>query len=156
MLTICRFAMSREMLTANVGCSYQGGKWKCGDVVLQAGGSHKTCIGFYTVINRVVSPGQMRVILVDTVEGAEVSIHTFGAIDEGMLMLWALLTCEEHLVVILAVFLVYRAVMQDGGLASGWKCTLILQNCPLAFWHMLNWCCEISSAIVSSCVTPRY
>ena len=29
----------------------------------------------------------MRVILVVTVEGAEVSIYTFGAIDEGILML---------------------------------------------------------------------
>ena len=34
--------MLREMLTTNVGDSYCGGKLKCGDVALQAGGSHKT------------------------------------------------------------------------------------------------------------------
>ena len=39
------------------------------------------------MINFVVSPGQMRVIPVVTVEDAEVSIHTFGTIDEGMMML---------------------------------------------------------------------
>ena len=44
-------------------------------------------MGFCTMINFVVSPGQMRVIAVVTVGDAEVSIHTFGAIDEGMLML---------------------------------------------------------------------
>ena len=44
-------------------------------------------LGFCTVINAVVSSGQMRVILVVTAEGAEVSIHTFQAIDEGMVML---------------------------------------------------------------------
>ena len=54
--------------------------------MLQAGGSHKMWMGFCTVINFVISPGQIRVILV-TVEGAEVSIHTFGATEEGMLML---------------------------------------------------------------------
>ena len=43
-------------------------------------------MGFCTVIDFVVFPGQVRVILVVTVAGAEVSIHTFEAIDEGMLM----------------------------------------------------------------------
>ena len=36
-------------------------------------------MGFFTVMNFVISPGQTRVITVITVEGAEVSIHTFGA-----------------------------------------------------------------------------
>ena len=121
MLIMLKFAMSREMLTANAEGSYHGGKWKCGDVVLQAGGSCKTLMGFCTVINFVVSPGQMRVILHVTLEDVEVSIHTSGAIDEGMLMLWSFLTCNEHLVEMLAAFLVYRAEMQDGGLASSWR-----------------------------------
>ena len=56
--------------------------WKCGDVALQAGGSHKTWMGFFTVINLVVSPRWMRVMVVVTVEGAEVSIHTLEAICE--------------------------------------------------------------------------
>ena len=87
--------------------------------MLQAGGSHKMWMGFCIVINFVVSPGQMRVIAVVNVECAEVSIHTFEAIDEGMLMLCVFLTCSEHLVEMLAAFLAYKAVMQDGWLASG-------------------------------------
>ena len=60
------------------------------------------------------------VIPVVTVEGAEISIHTFGAIEEGnadALCLSDLLS--EHLVVILAAVLVYRAVIKNGGLTSG-------------------------------------
>ena len=75
-------------------------------------------MGFCTVINFVVSSGQIRVIVVVTVEGADVSIHTFGAIDEGMLMVWVFLTCNDYLVEMLAAFLAYKAVMQDGGLAK--------------------------------------
>ena len=60
---------------------------KCHDVALQAGGSCKTWMGFFTVINFVGSPGQMRVNAVVTVEGAEVSIHTCGAICNGILIL---------------------------------------------------------------------
>ena len=75
-------------------------------------------MGFSTVINFVISPGQMRVIQVVTVEGAEVSICTFGVIDKGMLIIGAFLVCSEHLVVMLAAFFVYRDMMQDGGLAS--------------------------------------
>ena len=45
------------------------------------------CRGFFTVTNSVGSPGQMKAIAVVTVEGAEVSIHTFGTICEGILIL---------------------------------------------------------------------
>ena len=64
-----------------------GGRWKLGDVALQAGGSCKMWIGFFTVINFVVSPGQMSVMAVVTAERAVVSIHTLGAICEGKVML---------------------------------------------------------------------
>ena len=40
-----------------------------------------------TVVGFVGSSGQMRVIVVMTVEGVEVSIHTFGAICKGILIL---------------------------------------------------------------------
>ena len=40
--------------------------------------------------------------------------------------------CKEHLDVILALLLVYRAAMHVGGLARGWKGVEIWQNCPLA------------------------
>ena len=55
--------------------------------MLHAGGSCKTWMGFFTAINFVVSPRQMMVIEVVTVEGAVVSIHMFGAICTGILML---------------------------------------------------------------------
>ena len=63
----------------------------------------------------------MRVIVVVTAEGAIVEIQTFGASYEGILTSELFLICNEHLVEILAVFLAYRAVMQDGGYASGWN-----------------------------------
>ena len=55
-------------------------------MALQAGGSHKTWMGFFAGRNFVVSPGQMRVIVVVTAEGAVVNIYTLGAICEGILM----------------------------------------------------------------------
>ena len=44
-------------------------------------------MGFFSVINFVVSPGQMRVMVVVTIEVAVVNIHTFGAICKGILIL---------------------------------------------------------------------
>ena len=44
-------------------------------------------MGFFTVRNFIVSPGQMRVIAVVTAEGVVVNIYTLGAICEGILML---------------------------------------------------------------------
>ena len=44
-------------------------------------------MGFFIVINFIGSPGQIKVIAVVTVEGAEVSIHTFGAICGDILIL---------------------------------------------------------------------
>ena len=55
-------------------------------MALQAGGSCKTWMGFFTVRNFAVSPGQMRVIVVGAAEGAVVNIHTLGDICEGILM----------------------------------------------------------------------
>ena len=62
-------------------------------------------------MNFVVSPGQMRVIVVVTAKGAVVNIHTFGASCEDILTSELFLICKEHLVEILAVFLAYKAVM---------------------------------------------
>ena len=74
----------------------------------------------------------MRVIVVVTAEGAVVNIQTFGVIFEGILTSEVFLICNEHLVEILTVCLVYKAVMQDGGFASGWNGVGMLQNCPFA------------------------
>ena len=75
-------------------------------------------MGFITLKNFIVSPGQMRVIVVVTGEGAAVRIQTFGGSCEGILTSELFLICNEHLVEILAVFLVYKVVMQDGGFTS--------------------------------------
>ena len=73
-----------------------------------------------------------------TAEGAVVKIQTFVASCEGILTSELFLICNEHLVKILAVFLVYKAVMQDGGFASCWNGVGMLQNCPFASQLMLN------------------
>ena len=70
-------------------------------------------------MNSIVSPGKMRVIVVVTAEGAFIKIETFGASCKGILTSELFLICNEHLVEILAVSLAYKAVMQDGGFASG-------------------------------------
>ena len=53
-----------------------------------------------------VSPGHMSVIPAGAAAGKEITIHTFGAMDVGMLMLLAFLTCREHLFWMLFLFLV--------------------------------------------------
>ena len=62
-------------------------------------------------MNFIVSPQQLRVIVVVAAEGAVAKIQTFGASCEGILTLELFLICNEHLVQILALFLVYKAVM---------------------------------------------
>ena len=98
------------------------------------------------------SPGQMSVILA----GVEVIIHTFGAMDVGMLMLLAFLTCREHLFRRLFLSLAYRADTHVGGLASSKSGVFNIQNCPLAFLHVWNCFSKISIVLVSSSVIPKY
>ena len=61
----------------------------------------------------------MRVTVVVPAEGAVVKIQTFGASCEGIITSKVFLICKEHLAKILAVFLAYKAVIQDGRFASG-------------------------------------
>ena len=89
-------------------------------------------MGFFTLMNFVAFPGQMRVIVVVTAEGAVVKIQKCGPSCEGILASEVFLIHNEHLVEILAVFLVYKAVMQDGGFAIGWNGVGLFQNCPFA------------------------
>ena len=92
------------------------------------------------------SPGQMSVIPDSTAAAGEVTIQT----------LLAFLICSEHLFLMPALSLVYKADIQVGGLASGRRGVFKLQNCSLAFWHVLNWSSKISTALVSSCIMPKY
>ena len=95
-------------------------------------------MGVWDMIDLGASPGQMSVSPDGTAVVGEVIIQTLGAIDVGMLMLLACLICSEHLFLILALSLVYKAGTQVGGLASGRRGVVKLKNCPLAFWHVLN------------------
>ena len=113
-------------------------------------------MGFFTLMNFVVSPGEMRVIVVVTAEDAVVYIQTFGAICEGILTSEVFLICNEHLVEILAVFLTYKAVVQDGRFVSSWNGGRMLQNYPFASSQILNCQGMISTTMVSSCVILRY
>ena len=54
-----------------------------------------------------------------TAEGAVVTIHTLGAICEGILTLWVFLIFSEHQTELLTAFLVYNALIQVGKFASG-------------------------------------
>ena len=90
------------------------------------------------VTDLVASPGQMAVILEGTAVVGEVIIQTFGAMDVSMLMLLAFLICREFLLWILSLSLAYRADTHVGGLASSRTGMFNMQNCLLAFWHVLN------------------
>ena len=84
------------------------------------------------------SPGQMSVIPDGTAVAGEVIIQILGMIDDGMLTLMAFLIFSEHLFLMLALSLVYKADIQVGGLVSGRRGVFRMQNCLLAFWHVLN------------------
>ena len=71
------------------------------------------------LMNLGTSSEQIIVIPLDTTVGAEVSIHTFGAMGVRMVALVVLLISSKHLLSILALFFAYIAVIQDVGLASG-------------------------------------
>ena len=76
---------------------------------------HSVEAGVCSVIVLGASPGQISVIQASTAAAADVIIQTFGATDVGMLMQLAFFICREHPF----LFLVYRADIQVGGLASG-------------------------------------
>ena len=107
-------------------------------------------------MNLGASSGQMSIIPVDPAVGAEVSIQTFWAIGVGMFTLLAFLICNEHLFSMLALSFVYEGAIHVGGFASGRRGVFKLQNCLLAFSHVLNCSSEISTALVSSYVMPKY
>ena len=86
---------------------------------MQAVGRGNTWMGFLTLMDCVVSPRHMRVIVVVAAEVAVVRIQTFGASCEGILTSEVFLIYKEHLAEILAVFMEYKAVIQDDGFASG-------------------------------------
>ena len=90
------------------------------DAALQAVSILNMWMGFSTLMNIIAFPGQIRVMVLAGVENAVVRIQMFGAIWDGMLTSEVSLICNEHIEVMLAKFLVYKAEVQVGGFASCW------------------------------------
>ena len=99
---------------------------------------------------------QGRVIPSKSNSVVEVNNHRFEVMGVGVVVLHVFLIHRQHQRSILALFLVYIAVMYDGTLANGWSGALILQNCPFAHWHVVNSCSKTSMAFISSCDIPKY
>ena len=125
-------------------------------MALHAGCNQSPWMGVCGMMDQGASPGQMSVISDSTAAVGEVIVLILGVIDVGMLILLTFLICSEHLFWMLALSLVYKADVQVGGLGSGRRGVFKLQNCSLAFWHVLNWSSEISTFLVSSCIMPKY
>ena len=68
----------------------------------------------------------------------EVNTQTFGTIDVDMLILMAFLIYSENPFWMLALSLAYKADIQVGGFVGNKRGVFKLQNCQLAFWHVLN------------------
>ena len=114
-------------------------------------------VGVCGMMDLGASPGQMSIIPDDTAAGGEVITQKFGVIDISMLTLLVFLICSEHLFLMPALSLAYKADIHIGGFVSGSRGVFKLQNYLLAFWHVLNcWSSEISTALVSSCIMPKY
>ena len=107
-------------------------------MALHAGCNQSIWMGVCSMMDLGASPGQMSVIPDGTAAVGEVIIQTLGAIDVGMLTLLHFLICSEHLFLMLALSLAYKADIPVGGLVTGRVGVFKLQNCPLAFWHVLN------------------
>ena len=57
-----------------------------------------------------------------------VRIQTSGAMWGGKFVSDTFCICNEHFEVISTVLFAYRAAIQDGGFAKGWKGVVMLQN----------------------------
>ena len=84
------------------------------------------CTGFCIMMVSMAFSGHIN-DMVSAVSGV-VRIQTSGAIWVGNFVSDAFCICSEHYEVISTVLFAYRAAIQDGGFASGWKGVVMLQN----------------------------
>ena len=103
-----------------------------------------------------VSLGQISVISDGTAAVSEFIIQIFGVIDVALLTLLAFQICSEHLFLMLALSLAYKADIHVAEFVGGRNGVYKLQNCLLACCHVLKQSSEISTALVLSCVIPKY
>ena len=76
----------------------------------------------------MVFSGHINVMVFAGAVTGVVRIQTSGAIWVGRLVAEALHIYNENFEVISTVLFTYKAVIQDGGFANGWKGVVILQN----------------------------
>ena len=95
-------------------------------MALQAIGSFSMCTGFCIVMVSMAFSGHINVFA--GAASGVVRIQTSGAIWVGKFVSDAFHICSEHFEVISTVLFAYRATIQVGGFASGWKGVLMLQN----------------------------
>ena len=97
-------------------------------MALQAVGSLGMCTAYCIVIVSMAFSGHINVMVFAGAASGVVRIQTSGATSIGRFIPDAFGICNEHFKVISTVLLAYRAAMQDGGFAKGWKSVVMLQN----------------------------
>ena len=102
--------------------------YKCDEVALQAMGSLSVCNGFCIVIVSMAFLGHINVMVFSEATSGVVRIQISGATWVGRFIPDVFCICNEHFEVISTVLLAYRAAIQDGGFAKGWKGVVMLQN----------------------------
>ena len=101
-------------------------------MALQAIGNFSICSGCQIAIVSMGFSGHIRLVVSTGAVAGVVSIQTSEVIWVGRAVVVVLHSCSEHLDVMLALVLAYRAAMHVGGLARGWKGVEMWQNWPLA------------------------
>ena len=114
------------------------------------------CIGFCVMMVSIAFSGHINVMVFAGAARGVVSIQTCSAIWVGKFVSDAFHNCNEHFEVISDVLFAYRAAIQDGGFAKGWKGVVMLQNELFASQQTQNWVVESSTAIVAYLVMSKY
>ena len=97
-------------------------------MALQAIGSLSMCTGFCIMMASMAFLGHINVMVFAGAASGVVRIQASGAIWVGKFIPDAFHICNEHFKVISALLFAYRAAIQDGGFAKGWKGVVMLQN----------------------------
>ena len=84
--------------------------------------------GFCIMMVSVAFSGHINVMVFIGAASSVVRIQTSDAIWVGKFVSDAFHICSEHFEVISTVLFAYRAALQDGGFANGWKGVVMLQN----------------------------
>ena len=123
------------------------GRWKCLDVVLQAGGNFKIWRGWWSGVEPVALSRHSIAIGDPCVIGVKIKIYRFDiTIMYGKAGgVWK----TEHCASISLMFLVCGAAVHGGGFVRAWNGMAIFQNWPLA-WRHFKYC---SSVIITTCVS---